>query len=61
MSWNLYAAGLRRVNISLDSMNPATFDQLVGGDRLGPKPIGDKVWSQHSNRLTIRWVLARLN
>ena len=26
----LYAAGLRRLNISLDSLNPETFDQLIG-------------------------------
>lgn len=28
----LYAAGLRRVNISLDSLDPATFDRLIGAN-----------------------------
>lgn len=27
---DLYHAGLRRINISLDSLNPATFDQIIG-------------------------------
>ena len=27
----LYTAGLRRINISLDSLNPNTFEQIVGG------------------------------
>jgi cyclic pyranopterin phosphate synthase len=27
---DLYAAGLRRINISLDSLNPQTFDTLIG-------------------------------
>jgi cyclic pyranopterin phosphate synthase len=26
----LYEAGLRRINISLDSLNPKTFDQIIG-------------------------------
>ncbi|MGF1590455.1 MAG: GTP 3',8-cyclase MoaA [Pleurocapsa sp.] len=26
----LYEAGLRRINISLDSLNPATFDRIIG-------------------------------
>ncbi len=26
----LYEAGLRRINISLDSLNPETFDQIIG-------------------------------
>ena len=26
----LYDAGLRRINISLDSLNPTTFDQIIG-------------------------------
>lgn len=30
LSADLYKAGLRRVNISLDSLNPDTFDQIVG-------------------------------
>lgn len=27
---DLYQAGLRRINISLDSLNPETFDQIIG-------------------------------
>ena len=30
MAQNLYDAGLRRVNISLDSLNPETFDSIIG-------------------------------
>lgn len=30
MAEDLYRAGLRRVNISLDSLEPATFDQIIG-------------------------------
>ena len=30
MAQNLYDAGLRRINISLDSLNPETFDSIIG-------------------------------
>ncbi|MFB2923799.1 MULTISPECIES: GTP 3',8-cyclase MoaA [Aerosakkonema] len=30
MAQDLYDAGLRRINISLDSLNPDTFDKIVG-------------------------------
>lgn len=30
MAEDLYNAGLRRINISLDSLNPETFDQIIG-------------------------------
>lgn len=30
MAQNLYNAGLRRINISLDSLDPDTFDQIIG-------------------------------
>lgn len=30
MATELYAAGLRRINISLDSLDPETFDQIIG-------------------------------
>lgn len=30
MAQNLYNAGLRRINISLDSLDPAVFDQIIG-------------------------------
>ena len=30
LAQDLYAAGLRRINISLDSLNPQTFDTIIG-------------------------------
>ena len=42
---DLYDAGLRRINISLDSLDPATFDQLIGRRSPGTKTNWDKVWS----------------
>jgi cyclic pyranopterin phosphate synthase len=30
MAENLYSAGLRRINISLDSLEPETFDKIIG-------------------------------
>lgn len=30
MAQELYNAGLRRINISLDSLNPSTFDHIIG-------------------------------
>jgi cyclic pyranopterin phosphate synthase len=30
MAQEIYDAGLRRINISLDSLNPATFDKIIG-------------------------------
>jgi GTP 3',8-cyclase len=33
MAEDLYEAGLRRINISLDSLEPETFDRMVGRDR----------------------------
>lgn len=32
MAQDLYSAGLRRINISLDSLVPATFDRIVGNN-----------------------------
>jgi GTP 3',8-cyclase len=37
----LYAAGLRRINISLDSLIPETFDQVVGA---GARSRWQQVW-----------------
>jgi cyclic pyranopterin phosphate synthase len=34
MAADLKAAGLRRVNVSLDSLNPKTYQQITGSDRL---------------------------
>ncbi|OLP17508.1 cyclic pyranopterin phosphate synthase MoaA [Leptolyngbya sp. 'hensonii'] len=31
LAQDLYDSGLRRINISLDSLNPQTFEQIVGG------------------------------
>ncbi len=33
MAQDLYNAGLRRINISLDSLNPDTFDHIIGNSR----------------------------
>lgn len=33
MAQDLYSAGLRRINISLDSLEPETFDRIVGRGR----------------------------
>ena len=35
MAQNLYNAGLRRINISLDSLEPDTFDQIIGNHGRG--------------------------
>ncbi|MBR8838723.1 MAG: GTP 3',8-cyclase MoaA [Stigonema ocellatum SAG 48.90 = DSM 106950] len=35
MAQNLYDAGLRRINISLDSLDPDTFDQIIGNHGRG--------------------------
>ncbi len=35
MAADLKAAGLRRVNVSLDSLNPETYKKITGSDRLG--------------------------
>jgi len=34
LAMNLKHAGLRRVNVSLDSLNPATYKKITGSDRL---------------------------
>jgi GTP 3',8-cyclase len=39
MAQDLYDAGLRRINISLDSLEPETFDRIVGG-----RARWQKVW-----------------
>ncbi len=41
----LYDAGLRRVNISLDSLDPTTFDQLIGRRSAGSKSNWERVWA----------------
>ena len=35
MAEDLKSAGLRRVNVSLDSLNPDTYKRITGSDRLG--------------------------
>ncbi|MEA5549395.1 GTP 3',8-cyclase MoaA [Anabaena cylindrica UHCC 0172] len=35
MAQNLYDAGLRRINISLDSLEPETFEQIIGNHGRG--------------------------
>ena len=39
MAQDLYNAGLRRINISLDSLNPETFNQIIGNR-------GRSLWEQ---------------
>jgi cyclic pyranopterin phosphate synthase len=42
---DLYRAGLRRINISLDSLNPDTFDQIIGRKGgLGVRSRWQQVW-----------------
>ena len=39
LATDLFAAGLRRINISLDSLNPKTFDKIIGN-------VGPSRWLQ---------------
>ena len=58
---DLYDAGLRRVNISLDSLDPATFDQLIGRRSSGTKTNWDKVWSGIQAAYTVGFSPLKLN
>ncbi|MFK8183966.1 MAG: GTP 3',8-cyclase MoaA [Phormidesmis sp.] len=40
----LHDAGLRRINISLDSLNPDTFDKVIGNQAAGRKSRWHEVW-----------------
>ncbi|MEM6452026.1 MAG: GTP 3',8-cyclase MoaA [Cyanobacteria bacterium P01_D01_bin.105] len=40
----LYEAGLNRINISLDSLNPDTFDKMIGGQSIGSRSRWHEVW-----------------
>ncbi|MEL7331030.1 MAG: GTP 3',8-cyclase MoaA [Cyanobacteria bacterium J06560_2] len=42
MAEDLYQAGLRRINISLDSLQPETFEQITGGQS---RTRWQKVWA----------------
>jgi GTP 3',8-cyclase len=44
MAQNLYDAGLRRINISLDSLVPKTFNQIIGYHAPTPAARWQKVW-----------------
>jgi GTP 3',8-cyclase len=44
MAQNLYDAGLRRINISLDSLVPETFNQIIGYHTHTPATRWQKVW-----------------
>jgi GTP 3',8-cyclase len=46
MAQDLYDAGLRRINISLDSLQPETFDRIVGRESLrdGTAKRWQQVW-----------------
>lgn len=58
---NLYDAGLRRINISLDSLDAATFDQLIGRRSSGTKTNWDKVWSGIQTAYTVGFSPLKLN
>ena len=47
LAQDLYDAGLRRINISLDSLNPEVFDQIIGnhGRAASPSPQRSR-WQQ---------------
>jgi cyclic pyranopterin phosphate synthase len=48
LAQDLYDAGLRRINISLDSLNPETFDQIIGGrGRSRWQQVWDGIRSAH--------------
>ncbi len=42
MAQDLYDAGLRRINISLDSLNPDTFDKIIGNN--GGRSRWQRTW-----------------
>ena len=44
MAQDLYDAGLRRINISLDSLVPETFNQIIGYHTHTPAARWQKVW-----------------
>ncbi len=44
MAQDLYDAGLRRINISLDSLEPETFNQIIGYHTHTPAARWQKVW-----------------
>ncbi len=46
MAQNLYDAGLRRINISLDSLDPDIFDQIIGNHG---RPRWQQVWAWNSS------------
>lgn len=58
---DLYDAGLRRVNISLDSLDAATFDQLIGRRSSGSKTNWDKVWSGIQTAYAVGFSPLKLN
>lgn len=44
LAQDLYDAGLRRINISLDSLVPETFNQIIGYHTHNPAARWQKVW-----------------
>jgi len=52
MAQDLYDAGLQRINISLDSLDPEIFDQIIGNRG---RSAGSK--SGKAFRLLIAWDL----
>ena len=56
MAAELKAAGLRRVNVSLDSLNPDTYKRITGSDRLSDVLAGiDAALRSDSLRSNSTW------
>lgn len=55
---SLFQAGLRRLNISLDSLNPETFQALV---RSGQDRLWDRVWQGIQRAYTVGFNPLKLN
>lgn len=46
MAQELYDAGLRRINISLDSLDPEIFDRIIGNQRIPNSSLHKSRWQQ---------------
>lgn len=46
MAQELYDAGLRRINISLDSLDPETFDRIIGNRSIPNHSLHKSRWQQ---------------
>ncbi|WP_404783195.1 GTP 3',8-cyclase MoaA [Altericista sp. CCNU0014] len=61
MARDLYEAGLRRINISLDSLVPETFNQIVGYRTHTPAARWQKVWDGIQTAYEIGFSPLKLN